>query len=757
MSHTVDYENHKDLPFQGLEDCRAVVISDNVFFVCAKYTKFIEFTTTKKTSPRLSLTKRKGNGEKNDDSSPPKKGIIDVQEARERVFDVQAEEIETARMALLAVDKNHMRFTHGVQFDVRFVDKDDAPLSNPALYKILQKNWMLVPAESPHWLTFIVSSFPHALATCKVSTATCTIRTFPRGVADSTKPISNPILQQWHGGSMLLRTQHGLLAIVHSRMYVSTVAMYYHALALYANDFPHHLLSVSDPFRLPRSTDSEAENFDIQFASGIEYNEKSDKLFISYGHADCSAELAVLQEPFDSLQWHKVPKNGLFRMPHVSQDGSKASLVSQGGMNSLATGPVAVAKTNPGLKSRHLVRIAGPVTSTFSLGQVNREFALAVASSEYDLALRHARWGETADVLYKSSRFGHLHRFLERHLKDAALPAAVTVYNNWPVQLFPPLQGRWVWNLAWEFQAIPLSWKEAMMTQDVTIWTPSTFTIDALTQAGIPVRKVKYVPHAVDADDICSLPEAPSSIWQEESVVDVALKLCSEYGADFIYLYHGAALWRKGLDVLLRAYSSKQDGLEKTCLIVHMSYGDDEVYKLVQEHMDAHAIDGQTLIVLSDTLKKEELAKLFRMADAIVHPSRAEGFGLVAAQALACNKTLIATAEGATRDFANSETSFLVRGRFVECNKAPCSNIGIFDMEVTSKPAWYEPGVDSLLDAMVSARYDEVARSKKQAAGYKLISEQFSRRILHQKVKTELDDLLAHRVLEKKPIYVKKL
>jgi len=684
--------------------------------LCSKYTQFSELTSQRKLSHRHFAQQ---NGQKA--GYRLKQAQFEVELAPKRVFDVLVEQADTTRMALLNFDTTSMRITSGVQFDVRFVDKGGETNDDPELYKIMQKNWMLVPMGSLNRLTFIVSSFPHSLAICDVSAAACKIRSFAR--QESAAHLGNQVLKQWRGGSMLLRTEHGLLSVVHSRTFISTVAMYSHALALYSSHFPHRLVSLSEPFRLPRSKIDIVKENDIQFASGIEYDTKSKRLFISYGHSDCSAELAVLYEPFTSIEWHKISSDGEFQAPRTARDE--------------------VSEPSHGSQITNLVRVAGPVTSMYSLAEVNREFALAVADSGFDLTLRPANWGETVDVLHKSARFGHLHRFLEKHLVDAARPAAITICNNWPVQLFPPLHGQWVWNLAWEFHAIPLSWQVVMKKEDVTVWTPSTFTRDALLRAGVSPQKVKYVPHAVDADDICpqSRSKARFPIAQEKDAVDRALKFCSDSGADFVYLYHGAALWRKGLDVLLGSYSSAQPGLANTCLIVHVSYGDDEVYNLVREHADAHAIKNQTLIVLTETLSKEELAKLFVSADAIVHPSRAEGFGLVAAQALACRKTLIVTADGATRDFATKETAFLVGGRYVECTRAPCSEIGLFNMEVTSKPTWYEPNMSSLVDAMAEARYNKLGRRQRQEAGYELISKRFSRRNLHQRVKKEILDL----------------
>ena len=233
--------------------------------LCSKYTKFVEFTTQRKTSHEH-FTEPNGKKDRSQEQAQ-----FEVKGTRKRLFDVFAEQIDTTRMALLKFDAtSSMRITGGVQFDVRFVDREGDPNDDPELYKIMQKNWMLVPTESLSRLTFIVSSFPHSLATCDVSTATCTIRSYAR--QESAAHLGGQILKQWRGGSMLLRTERGLLSVVHSRTYISTEAMYNHALALYSSHFPHRLISLSEPFRLPQPRKSVAEE------SGIIFLDELDKI-----------------------------------------------------------------------------------------------------------------------------------------------------------------------------------------------------------------------------------------------------------------------------------------------------------------------------------------------------------------------------------------------------------------------------------------------------------------------------------------------
>ena len=57
---------------------------------------------------------------------------------------------------------------------------------------------------------------------------------------------------------------------------------------------------------------------------------------------------------------------------------------------------------------------------------------------------------------------------------------------------------------------------------------------------------------------------------------------------------------------------------------------------------------------------QENLNKLYNIADVLAVPSRVEGFGLVAIEALACGTPVIATNNGGMVDFINEEVGSLV-------------------------------------------------------------------------------------------------
>lgn len=57
---------------------------------------------------------------------------------------------------------------------------------------------------------------------------------------------------------------------------------------------------------------------------------------------------------------------------------------------------------------------------------------------------------------------------------------------------------------------------------------------------------------------------------------------------------------------------------------------------------------------------QENLSKLYNIADVLAVPSRIEGFGLVAIEALACGTPVVATNKGGMTDFINDKVGALV-------------------------------------------------------------------------------------------------
>lgn len=114
----------------------------------------------------------------------------------------------------------------------------------------------------------------------------------------------------------------------------------------------------------------------------------------------------------------------------------------------------------------------------------------------------------------------------------------------------------------------------------------------------------------------------------------------------------------------------------------------------------------------------DELVRLYNQAQVLVSPSLYEGFGLPAAEAMACGTPVIATTAGAFPEvIADGETGVLV-----------------------------QPGdARALADAIASLLRDPARRASMGAAGVRRIEEQFSWRVCAERTSALYEDVLANR------------
>ena len=127
-------------------------------------------------------------------------------------------------------------------------------------------------------------------------------------------------------------------------------------------------------------------------------------------------------------------------------------------------------------------------------------------------------------------------------------------------------------------------------------------------------------------------------------------KIEKEY--ENIVLYAGRLTENKGIDVLLKAASRYEDG--KTLTIIAGGGGLLRTLK-----RQAKELNLQDIAFVGDQSQRK-LNKLYNIADVLAVPSRIEGFGLVAIEALACGLPVVATNKGGMTDFINEEVGALV-------------------------------------------------------------------------------------------------
>ncbi len=327
---------------------------------------------------------------------------------------------------------------------------------------------------------------------------------------------------------------------------------------------------------------------------------------------------------------------------------------------------------------RHRVVWEGEQFSGMSLAMVNRNLCyhldkegvceLSLVSEEsYDIA----EIEELSRGKYKS-----LARKLNRPLSGKA---DFHLRHRWPPDFTPPQSGRWIMIQPWEFGYIPREWVPSMNEMVDEVWVPSNYVKQCYVESGVSEEKVFVVPNGVDTENFN--PRAKP------------MKLNTK--KRFLFLFVGGLFFRKGIDVLLKAYLSAFTEKDDVCLVIKdfgSSYGDgfqEAIDEKINECMSAQG--APEIIRISEKLSDEQMAGLYRACHCLAHPYRGEGFGLPVAEAMACGLPVIVTRGGACDDFCSDDTVYYV----------PANRVKVELGQKTAGEPWLlEPDSEALSERM---------------------------------------------------------
>ena len=331
-------------------------------------------------------------------------------------------------------------------------------------------------------------------------------------------------------------------------------------------------------------------------------------------------------------------------------------------------------------------RIEGPFTSSYSLALVNRELGLALSRRGERVELRSM---EGAD-----GDFDPNPEFLRTHPDVAALvarpaapgtmaaPAEVVLRNMYPPRPdgIRSLGLRGLACYAWEETGFPREYVASINRSTDLVTVTSTHVQRILKDNGV------HVPVVVVGNGTDHLERAG-----EQVDLSAPERMLGGRATGFRFLHVSSCFPRKGLDVLLRAWArlSEADGPQSSLIIKtvpnpHSSVRDDVA---AFERLHPHA---GPVVILDEDIDELALRGLYRVCDAFVAPSRAEGFGLPLAEAMLAGKPVVTTGWGGQTDFCTHETAWLVRWRLVEA-RTHLSTPGSL---------WAEPDVDDLVEQM---------------------------------------------------------
>lgn len=240
--------------------------------------------------------------------------------------------------------------------------------------------------------------------------------------------------------------------------------------------------------------------------------------------------------------------------------------------------------------------------------------------------------------------------------------------------------GKKVWdcryNIAfwlWELEEFPEEWVGCIDILD-EIWTPSEFVSEALRK--VTDKPVTTIPYHV---------EAPIDEKYDRKYFGLP-----ENKFLFLMMYDsGSMMERKNplgvLEAFKKAFSKDNQGVG---LVIKLNGKRQEDIDKITEYLDGYT----NVYFMTDILSKVEVNSLIADVDVFVSMHRAEGFGLVMAEAMLNGTPCIATNWSANTEFMNSSVACMLDYQLVPLKE----DIGPFK----KGKRWADPDVDQAAEFM---------------------------------------------------------
>lgn len=274
------------------------------------------------------------------------------------------------------------------------------------------------------------------------------------------------------------------------------------------------------------------------------------------------------------------------------------------------------------------VEIIGKFYDNHSLSIINRNLAFELQKNNIDVSI-------LAVDNITNSNISIEEKIKVKSLKNEIIDEPdIQIRHTYPPSWKWPLSDKTkiVYIQPWEFFSIPSEWQYKFDTFADAVLVPSNWNKSVYENAGINPKKIFVVPNGYD----------PNVFYNKETKSDKVLK----------FLYVGCGQYRKGLDILLKMWSSVTSQFDNLELIIKDTpeiYGDSDIFSEILKLQYKNKCAKITYI--DSNLTVEELSNLYNSAHFLIHPYRGEGFGMHVQEAMACGCVPIVTAGGPTDDF----------------------------------------------------------------------------------------------------------
>jgi glycosyltransferase involved in cell wall biosynthesis len=294
-------------------------------------------------------------------------------------------------------------------------------------------------------------------------------------------------------------------------------------------------------------------------------------------------------------------------------------------------------------KTKKIIQVAGPCWGNYSYAIVNRLIAKHLHEVSHDYIVEF--W--VNDTLNGGSITKEQLQSLDEIRSIVATEQGnpdIAFWYVWPHTNLRLMNGKL--NFAY------LSWEESLLLKESVslinecldgLVVTSNFVKKVAQRSGV-VIPIEVLHHGVDHLNF-------------QTKTNYKLNTNKKYK----FLHVSSGMPRKGIDVLLQAYFDEFTDKDDVVLVIKSFPAEENIVESTLNHFrTTHQNTPEVIHILTDKLKPEEMAALYNCCDAVVLPTRGEGFGLPQAEAMLAKKPLITTDYSAYLDFCNPDNSWLL-------------------------------------------------------------------------------------------------
>tara|TARA_Y100001972_G_scaffold29384_1_gene36214 strand:+ start:1147 stop:2313 length:1167 start_codon:yes stop_codon:yes gene_type:complete len=288
-----------------------------------------------------------------------------------------------------------------------------------------------------------------------------------------------------------------------------------------------------------------------------------------------------------------------------------------------------------------IVEFVGKFYDNHSLTIINRSIVTRLAK-KFDIYLTpvdtyDSKFNLSSDVIGELKKLEQ--KDLGEQIPDIQIRHSYPPIWNWPAHDKTKI----VYIQPWEYPKAPFEWQYKFETFADALIVPSNYCKQVFTKGGLNPNNCFVVPNGFN----------DALFNKDKSSVTSKFNINAE---KFNFVYVGNSQWRKGLDILINAWHKSFKKYDKCTLIIKDNssiYGKNNILNEIIKMQ--YKTECAEVIYIDKNLSEQEMADIYKCSNVLVHPYRAEGFGMHVQEAMACGCLPLVPVGGPTDDFIPDE------------------------------------------------------------------------------------------------------